>query len=364
MATDETVVGLTFDELRLATRNHGFPLETLRYDVTPVGLHYLLVHYDIPDIEPDEWRLMVTGAVANPFELSLDDLRAMPSTSCAITFECAGNGRALLEPRPLSQPWLVEAVGTGEWTGVALADVLALSDLVADAVEVVFTGADRGIEAGIEQAYARSLPVAAAAASDVLLAYALNGAPLPPQHGFPLRLVVPGWYGMANVKWLTSISAVTTPFAGYQQAISYRLRQHEKEPGEPLGRMLPRALMVPPGIPDFLTRVRTVAPGDHELAGRAWSGFAPIRAVAVSDDGGRTWAPADVDAPRQGPAAWQAWSYRWRAEPGEYELCCRAIDAAGNEQPIAPAWNLGGYANNAVQRVSVQVTELNGAAPS
>jgi DMSO/TMAO reductase YedYZ molybdopterin-dependent catalytic subunit len=183
----------------------------------------------------------------------------------------------------------------------------------------------------------------------------MNGAPLPPQHGFPLRLVVPGWYGMTNVKWLERIELVDTPFAGYQNSWSYRLRQAEDEEGVPLDRMQPRSLMAPPGIPEFMTRDRTVGAGDVLLQGRAWSGLAPVDKVEVSTDGGETWGPAELE-PAGEPWAWRGWSYRWDAEPGEHVLCCRARDEAGNEQPHEPPWNLGGYANNAVQAVRVTVT--------
>jgi DMSO/TMAO reductase YedYZ molybdopterin-dependent catalytic subunit len=188
----------------------------------------------------------------------------------------------------------------------------------------------------------------------VLLAYEMNGAPLPPQHGFPLRLVVPGWYGMTNVKWLERIELVDTPFAGYQNSWSYRLRQAEDEEGVPLDRMQPRSLMAPPGVPDFMTRDRSVAAGEVLLEGRAWSGLAQVDRVEVSTDGGETWAPAELE-PAGEPWAWRGWSYGWNAEPGEHVLCCRARDEAGNEQPREPPWNLGGYANNAVQAVRVTV---------
>jgi DMSO/TMAO reductase YedYZ molybdopterin-dependent catalytic subunit len=352
---EETTGAVSMQELQLATRNHGMPLEALRYPVTPVGLHYLLTHYDIPAVDPAMWRLQVDVGAGQPVEFTLGELRAMPSTTKALTMECAGNGRAQLEPRPESQPWIVEAVGTGEWSGVALDHLLVSAGLSPDTTEVLFTGADRGIEGEVEQSYQRSLSIDVAMGSGALLAYDLNGAPLPPQHGFPLRLVVPGWYGMTNVKWLTSITAIDGPFEGYQQGTAYRLRQTESDAGEPLSRMLPRSLMVPPGIPDFFTRARTVAPGDCELEGRGWSGAAPITAVDVSTDGGATWHAADVDAPPPEIGAWQGWRYRWPATPGRYELCCRATDAAGNRQPLDPSWNLGGYVNNAVHRVTVHV---------
>jgi DMSO/TMAO reductase YedYZ molybdopterin-dependent catalytic subunit len=184
----------------------------------------------------------------------------------------------------------------------------------------------------------------------------VNGEPLPPQHGFPLRLVVPGWYGMTNVKWLSRITVLASPFEGYQQSWAYRYRQTEDEEGAPVTRMAPRALMAPPGIPDFMTRERFVKVGAVLLEGRAWSGWGAVERVEVSTDGGRTWAEAELGDPVS-PVAWRGWSYEWNAgEPGRYELRCRAVDAAGNAQPLEPLWNLGGYANNGPQRVAVQVT--------
>jgi DMSO/TMAO reductase YedYZ molybdopterin-dependent catalytic subunit len=352
---ETAAAGVTFDELRLAARNHAMPLEAPQYDVTPVGLHYLLIHYDIPAIDVSGWRLKVGGQVGKELELSLDDLRAMPAVTRRVTMECAGNGRALLDPRPPSQPWLLEAVGTGEWTGVLLADVLARAEPAPGAVEVVFTGADRGVEQRVEQVYERSLPVSLATGPDVLLAYALNGAPLPPQHGYPLRLVVAGWYGMTNVKWLKSVTVLDHPFTGYQMEHSYRLRGDEHDAGIPLTRMLPRALMVPPGIPEFLTRERLLASGEHVLQGRAWSGHAAIDRVEVSVDGGAAWEPAETSRDLDSDWAWCSWTYRWSATPGRYELRCRATDQAGNVQPLDSAWNVGGYANNSPQQVSVTV---------
>jgi sulfane dehydrogenase subunit SoxC len=345
---------LTPEELRLATRNHGMPLEALRWDITPPGLHYLLVHYDIPRIEAASWRLEVGGEVERTLSLSLEELKGRPRTTLPVTMECAGNGRALLEPRPLSQPWLVEAVGTAEWGGTPLAPLLEEAGVRGHAVEVLFTGLDRGVEGGRRQAYERSLPLAEATRDGVLLAWEMNGEPLPPQHGAPLRLVVPGWYGMTNVKWLGRITVLSEPYEGFQQSVAYRLYDAPDEPGEPVTRMLPRSLMVPPGIPDFMTRERHAEPGEQVIVGRAWSGLAPIERVELSDDGGASWEEAELGE-RMGDAAWVGWSRSWRASPGDYELCSRATDAAGNSQPVEPAWNLKGYANNAVERVVVKV---------
>jgi sulfane dehydrogenase subunit SoxC len=347
---------VTQDELGLATRNHGFLLETLRYPVTPVGLHYLLIHYDVPHVDETTWELAIGGRVQRPCQLTLQDLRARPAVTERVTMECAGNGRMAMSPRPLSQPWGVEAVGTGEWTGTPLRPLLEEAGVLDDAVEVVFTGLDAGIENGVEQRYARSLPMAEALREDVLLVYELNGQALPVQHGYPLRLVVPGWYGMGNVKWLSDISIVNRPFDGYQQTHAYRWRTEQDESGTPLSRMVPRALMIPPGIPDFLTRDRHLAAGPALLEGRAWSGHAPMQRVEVSTDGGRVWGDAVLE-PQVDRYAWVGWSYRWQPSPGTHELLCRATDQDGNTQPLQAEWNLGGYAGNAVQRVTVTVDD-------
>jgi DMSO/TMAO reductase YedYZ molybdopterin-dependent catalytic subunit len=347
---------ITREELQLAARNHGLPLEALRWPVTPLGLHYLLTHYDIPAVDGRRWLLVVDGLVRQPLSFSLDDLRSRPKVEIVATMECAGNGRARLTPRPLSQPWLVEAVGTGRWGGTPLGALLAEAGVDEGAREVVFTGLDRGTEGGVVQDYARSLSVGDAKRPEVLLAWELNGQPLAPQHGFPLRLLVPGWYGMTNVKWLSRITVVDEPFTGYQQARGYRWRVADDDEGEPVTRMMPRALMVPPGIPDFFTRRRLVPLGPCVLEGRAWSGWAPVTAVELSADGGERWVAADLSGADLGPWAWRRWAYIWDPPaPGDYELACRARDAAGHEQPMVGSWNAGGYANNEIQRIPVTV---------
>jgi len=354
MATADTS-GITLEELQLSGRNHSIPLEALKHDITPIGLHYLLIHFDIPKVDAETWQLDVGGLVEKPLALTLADVKARPPRTMPVTLECAGNGRALMEPRPLSQPWLEGAVGTAEWTGTPLAPLLEEAGLAAEAKEIVFSGLDRGLQGDVEHAYERSLPVAEAQRDRILLAYEINGQPLPPQHGFPLRLIVPGWYGMTHVKWLSSITAVAEPFTGWQQEVAYHVRQSEEEQGEPVTRIKPRSLLVPPGIPEFLTRDRTVAAGEVLLEGRAWSGRAPIESVDVSVDGGSTWAAAELELEGE-RWAWRGWSHHWDAQPGDHVVCSRARDEAGNEQPVEPPWNLGGYSNNAVQTVRVTVS--------
>ncbi|MEN8585032.1 sulfite oxidase [Burkholderia sp. RS01] len=343
---------LTQDELQLAARNHSMPLEALRQDVTPPGMHYVLTHFDIPQIEDGSWHLRIGGAVEMAMELSLAALKKDPAISVPVTLECAGNGRSLLKPRPLSQPWVLEGVGTAVWTGVPLAYLLAQARVEPEAVDVVFTGADEGVQGGVRHHYARSLPIAEALRPDVVLAYKMNGSELPAQHGYPLRLVVPGWYGMASVKWLQSIQVVTAPFHGFQQAVAYRYQHNANDAGTPVSRIRVRSLMVPPGIPDFFTRRRLLPRGPVMLRGRAWSGEGAVTGVEVGIDG--KWVHAQLDK-AAGAFAWRGWSLPWVADPGHHELACRAGDATGAVQPLEQQWNYQGMGNNVVQRVRVTV---------
>ncbi|HSA90444.1 MAG TPA: sulfite oxidase [Burkholderiales bacterium] len=342
----------TAEEVALAARNRGMPLEALRHELTPSGLHYLLVHFDIPQADESRWKLQIHGLVGRPGSLSLAELKALPASTLRVTMECAGNGRGQMSPRYPSVPWLEEGVSTADWTGVPLPALLEKTGLLSEASEFVFHGADRGIDAGVEHHFARSLSRAQALGGEALLAYAMNGAALPPQHGAPLRLVVPRWYGMASVKWLRSIEAIDRPFDGLQQARSYHFRRAPGEKGEPCTLMRVNSLMSPPGIPDFYTRRRIVEAGPVEIVGRAWSGAAPVERVEFGIDG--AWSAAGV-APGRSAHCWQSWNFLWQAAPGEHELACRATDAAGNTQPLEPPWDLAGFGNNSVQRIHVMV---------
>ena len=342
------------EELQLASRNRAMPLEALRWDITPTGMHYLLVHYDVQMVDAAGWRLDIGGAVERPMTLSLADLKARPSRTLAVTLQCAGDGRALLNPRPISQPWLYGAVGTAEWTGTPLAPLLEEAGMADDTVDVVFTALDRGIEARLEQQYERALSRAESLRPGVILAWAMNGQPLEPQHGAPVRLVAPGWYGMAHVKWLSSITAIGQPYAGYQNTTAYRYGEKREPPGAAVELMQVRSMMVPPGIPDFMTRTRVCRAGAVPLEGRAWSGRSMIVRVEVSADSGASWWDAVVDPP-PGPHAWQRWSATWKAVPGQDELRCRATDANGATQPVEQAWTARGMGNNQAHRVPVMV---------
>ena len=342
------------EEVQLALRNRGMPLEALRYPITPTGVHYLLVHFDIPEVNARDWRLRVGGLVSSPLSLSLAEIQELPAVTIPVTMECAGNGRALLSPRSISQPWLLEAIGTAEWTGTPLKGLLQRAGIKEDALEILSTGLDQGVQGDQVHYYQRSLSVQEASRDEVLLAYQMNGGPLQPQHGYPLRLLVPGWYGMASVKWLDSIEAIGEPFQGYQMAGAHRYSQSSDDPGEPVNLIRVRGLMARPGIPDFLTRTRLVSAGTVTLSGRAWAGRRGVSRVEVSVDAGSTWAEA-----RLGEAvslnAWRGWSFNWQARPGRHTLCVRATDTEGSVQPLTQQWNHQGMGNNLIQRVDVVV---------
>ncbi len=342
------------EEVVLANRNHGILLEALRHDVTPAGLHYLLNHFDVPYVQDaTQWRVQVKGRVKTPLSLSVPQLKSLPARTLRVTLECAGNGRGNVTPRWPSMPWMSEAVGTSEWTGTPLKGVLEMAGVLPDAVEVSFTGVDRGFDRGHEHTYGRSLNTEMALSEDVLLVYAMNGQDLLPQHGFPLRLVVPGWYGMASVKWLETIDVLSAPYQGFQQVQTYMFKQRAEDKGVPITTMRVKSLMAPPGIPDWYTQQRLIDRGVTRLAGRAWSGKGtPIAKVDVAIDG--AWQAATLDE-AAGKYAWLGWHFDWNATPGEYELMCRATDADGNVQPLEVPFDRGGFGNNAVQRIKVTV---------
>ncbi len=310
--------------------------------ITPTRRHYVRAHFAVPT-----WpgRLVVDGAVRHQLSLSLADLEAMRSLTMLVTLECAGNGRAFLDPPCPAEQWGLGAVSTAEWVGVPLADVLRLAEPENRAVEVRFTGADEGVpeDLGRRISFERSLPIAGALGGEALLAYAMNGERLTADHGAPLRLVVPRACGGAWGKWLPRVTALTEPFRGFYQHDRYVID------GAPLGPMAPRAVIVSPAEG---TRLR----GDEvRIRGYAWSGAAPVAAVAVSDDAGTTWHDAEVAASRDA-RAWCEWSLRWRPRAvGEVELLPRATDAAGRVQPLRPVRNELGYANNAARPVRVRV---------
>ncbi len=322
--------------------------------LTPTPAFYVRDHFSMPHIDRAAWRLTLDGEVARPLTLTYEALRALPSRTLLVTLECAGNGRSAMTPPAEGEPFGYGVASTAEWTGVPLRTALEVAGLRPSAREVLFVGADSGRNpeaGGATMAFERSLPVTRAMHPDTLLAYAMNGEELPPAHGFPLRVLVPGWYGVAAVKWLVRISALATPFAGFFQRERYVMTHPERgdTTATPLTAIPPRSLLVAP------SDGATLAQGVQRLRGLAWSGEAPVERVEVSVDDGWTWRAAEwTSEPER--YAWRTWEYRWEAtKPGPTRLRSRVEDVAGHTQPASAEWNRLGYANNAIQVVQVTV---------
>jgi DMSO/TMAO reductase YedYZ molybdopterin-dependent catalytic subunit len=320
--------------------------------VMPNARFYVRNHFETPRLDPASWRLEVKGLVERPLRFSLRDLHNLRSETLMATLECAGNGRSAFDPPAEGEQWQLGAVSTAEWTGVPLAEILDRAGLMPEAREIVFRGADQGSvgETAGPIPFERSLPVADAVHSGSLLAYAMNGEPLPLEHGHPLRLIVPGWYAVASVKWLTEIEAIGSPFEGFFQIRRYvyeTLRDGTVE-HEPVRLQQVRSVITQPSAGQEVTA------GDLVVRGVAWSGAAPIDKVEVSIGTG-PWQNARMIGQRH-RHSWQWWELLTGIDgPGPTTLRARATDLAGRTQPERPHWNRLGYGANAVQNIPLLV---------
>ena len=320
------------------------PVPALQQAVTPRGSVYVRSNFDTP-VAHAAWTLVVTGAVERPVAWTLEALAALPSRELLVTMECAGNWRLGMDPVPAGEPWKDGAVSTTRWRGVPLAALLASAGVMADAIEVVARGADTGSRDDAEGAvrFERALPLEVALHGDVLVATHMDGVPLTPHHGAPLRLVVPNWYGMASVKWLTDLEVVTTPFTGYFQTKRYVYEVDGR--ATPVTRALVKSMIVAPADGDHVS-------ADTTVRGWAWSGAGAITRVEVAVNG--EWRDAEVGIPAS-PYAWTPFALPVSLPPGEVTLRSRATDARGATQPDRIVWNRLGYGNNAVRASSVVV---------
>ena len=337
------------------------PIEGFSDYITPLDRFFVRTHVYTPRVDIGQWRVTVDGEVANTLTLTMDDLRRMPSVELVSVLECAGNGRGFSEPSMAGLQWGHGAVGNGRWRGVRLADVLKRAGLKSSPKEVLVNGAD--VPLGTMPDFQRSIPIAKALHPATLLAYEMNGELLPAEHGFPLRVVVPGWAGDSWIKWVTSITVLNREHDGFWMARAYR------HPGKP----------VQPGVavsPDLMQpvtslRVKSIITGPREVSGvivgevgkplvirgAAWSGDAgPVTAVDVSVDAGRTWTPASMRRDQRTDFGWRLWEYQWTPRrEAYYTIFARARDAAANTQPLEQEWNPSGYAWNVVPRIGVTV---------
>ena len=323
--------------------------------ITPTELFYVRSHFYTPMVREAEWKLVIDGDVDRPFEMSLRELRRLPSTKAVVTLECAGNGRAFFEPPVAGVQWEKGAVGTAEWHGVRLGEVLARAGVRRTARYLWLDGADLGIDRAPD--FIRSLPLEKALDSSTLLAYEMNGEPLTVAHGFPLRMVVPGWEGAYSVKWLTHIRVSESEHGGPFTQAGYRRPRRPVQPGTIVDaaetvpvRELPVKSLITSVAPDAVVPLGVV-----RIAGFAWVGDAEIRRVDVSVDNGRTWEEARLGRDRA-PSAWRQFEYLWQPrETGSYAVFSRATDSRGRVQPLVAEWNPGGYLWNAVDQVRLNV---------
>lgn len=318
--------------------------------LTPIPSFYVRNHFEMPEICGSEWKLHIDGLVSKESNLSFEHLRALPSITMPVTIECAGNNRSDLVPPAPGNQFQNGAVSTANWTGTSLHHVLTSCGISDGATEVLFEGYDSGVpEPGAQvMPYLRSLPLNVAMHPDTLLVYEMNSQILPREHGFPVRLLVSGWYGMASVKWLKRITVLDRSYEGFFQTDRYIIEDDEGRE-VPLGYMGIKSVISSPEVGDSVHMEKV------QVNGTAWSGGKRIVAVEVSTDGGNTWRPADLDARCEG-YAWRQWCYSWTPDaPGGYTLMSRAVDEAGNVQPMKTRWNRLGYMINGVRPVSVQV---------
>lgn len=338
-----------------APENSETPLSEVRGWVTPTRLFFVRNHFPEPAIDPATWRLRLEGLVERPCELSLEDLNDLPQRSVLATMECAGNGRSFLGPTTPGVPWGAGAIAHAEWSGVPLRHLLASAGVNRSAIEVVFEGADRGSEPDHPQPmnFSRSLPLAKALDPDTLIALRMNGEPLTPTHGFPARLLAPGWYGVASIKWLTRIRCVAEPYDGYFQTIKYVVHRRSASGWETvmLDRMAIKSEILRPRQGEVL------ADRPQRIFGAAWAGEDEIARVEVSDDGGETWREAELLGP-QARYSWTLWETLWTPpRPGRHVLLARATSKNGEVQPMTyDPLNLG-YVINFSRPREVEVAD-------
>jgi DMSO/TMAO reductase YedYZ molybdopterin-dependent catalytic subunit len=331
------------------------PLDAFNQWITPIESFFVRSHALTPEpVNVGEWRLKLDGVVNRPLTLSMDDLKKMPRVELVAVLECAGNGRSFYQPRVAGTQWAFGSVGNGRWMGVRFRDVLERAGVRDSAQNILLDGVD--VPLGKMPDFQRTLPVKKALHPDTLLAYEMNGQPLPVEHGFPLRLIVPGWAGDSWVKWLQHIEVLDHEFEGFWMKTAYRHPTHPVAPGTAVD---PKE-MVPVTDLNIKSVIATptsgwIKPGRVRISGTAWSNSSPVTSVDVSVDGGSTWRSAKLGKDK-GQYAWRLWQLDWLAVQGQHTLMARATNAAGQKQPLEQEWNPSGYLWNAVQRVDVEVT--------
>jgi sulfite oxidase len=337
----------------LVPENQESPIEFMNTPSTPEDYFYKRNHFPYPEIQKNAFELSIEGEVHRPMVFSLQDLLSLPSKEIAMVMECAGNKRAFFEPKVFGEQWEMGAMSQGVWKGVPLAELLKYTGVTFRVREVVFEGHDYGyrIDLNGEYRFARSLPIDKAIHPDTIIAYEYNGKPIPFKHGYPIRLIVPQWYGMASVKWLRKITLIANTFNGPFQAIDYMYYPKDNDIGKtPVTRINVNSTILQP---HDLAQLDT---GIHTVFGIAWTGMGTISEVEISLDQGGTWEKTQLYQDLNSMYGWTYWSYKWYAEKkGEYVLMARAKDTYGRMQPSNAFWNRKGYGFNAISSVRVKI---------
>jgi len=331
------------------------PLSYFDQWLTPTDVFFVRQHLPRPVIEEAGYRIAVGGRVAREIQLSLDELRRLPQHKIPAVLECTGNGRGFYQPRVPGIQWGRGAVGNAEWSGPRLADVLKLVQADLSAAYVTVNGADVGVAKTPD--FIRSLPMRKAVDPNTLLAMNMNGERLPELHGFPLRLIVPGWDGTSWVKWVNSLTISNDPDKGFFMDPAYRFPKHPGPPGQAVDRA---DLEVIEGMP-VKSYITGHSDGDKiplaatTLRGMAWAGEEHVTNVDISTDGGSTWTAATLSKESLS-YTWRLWTAQWRpTQPGYYTVMSRATDSAGRVQPVVAPWNPSGYLFNAIDRIGIVV---------
>lgn len=337
------------------------PLDGFSEWITPIDRFFVRCHTYTPKVNLSDWNLKIDGKVDHPLTLTLDDLKKLPRVELVGVLECAGNGRSFYQPRVAGTQWAFGSVGNGRWTGVRLRDVLKKAGIQSSGKEILCDGAD--VPLGKMQDFQRTITVEKAMHPDTLLAYEMNGQALPVQHGFPLRVIAPGWAGDSWVKWLQHIEVLDHEFEGFWMKSAYR---HPAQPVAP-GTAVDPAAMIPVtdlGVKSVIAVPNGWAkPGAVRIQGTAWSNSSPVSKVEVSVDGGQTWKPAKLGG-RATQYGWRLWQLDWKAAEGKYTLMSRATNAAGQTQPLMEQWNPNGYLWNVAQPVGITISAVAPAAAS
>jgi DMSO/TMAO reductase YedYZ molybdopterin-dependent catalytic subunit len=336
--------------------NLEYPFSTLAGPVTPTNDFFVRTHFPIPTIDAKDWKLTIDGAVERELTLSYDDLLKLPAKTAPMLLECAGNNRAHLAPMVKGLLWESGAVGTAEWTGVPLSIVLDMAGIQTTAVEVILQGRDSGEvkeEPNVAITFERSLPLEKAMKPEVLLAYKMNGKDLTLEHGFPVRTVVGGWYGMSSVKWLNKVTVTATPFHGYWQSVEYAYWQRER--GRPtLTAVTETQIKAQIARPGYMESVP--AGTVYRVFGAAWGGESEVAKVEISTSGGISWTDAKLLG-QSIPFAWRLWEFTWEVPnvPARLSLMARATDAIGRTQPTTHDPDRRTYMINCIAPVEVDV---------